>query len=195
MSKLIRKGVVYAGNIYDTQPVGEVIQMAGDKNPAGYLPCDGRSVLRSDYPELFKKIGTKYGAEDDEHFNLPTEDDVDTVSTNELNNALTSQYEDITSQCVAINNSVTINGVYAYKMGSIITLCADIISKGAIHGIIQIPQKYTPRSTDYSHFWYPYNIKGYSAYATINHAREFYVQFESNIPAGERYNVTITYQI
>jgi len=90
MPKIIRKGVTYAGNIFDTQPVGEVIQTASDNNPAGYLKCDGRSVKRSDYPELFKKIGTTYGSVDNEHFNLPTENDVNTVSTNDLNGALTN---------------------------------------------------------------------------------------------------------
>lgn len=72
---IYRNNVNYGVNISDSQPVGQIIDSASDSVPAGYLPCDGRSLLRSDYPDLFKKIGTKYGAEDDEHFNLPTEED------------------------------------------------------------------------------------------------------------------------
>jgi len=35
------------------------------------LERNGASLLRSDYPDLFAKIGTIYGAIDGEHFNLP----------------------------------------------------------------------------------------------------------------------------
>ena len=33
---------------------------AADNIPAGYLLCDGRSLLRTDYPALFSVIGTAY---------------------------------------------------------------------------------------------------------------------------------------
>lgn len=39
--------------------------------PPGALPLDGQSLLRSEYPRLFKRIGTYYGAADALHFNLP----------------------------------------------------------------------------------------------------------------------------
>lgn len=40
--------------------------------PAGWLPCDGRTVLRSQYPELFAAIGTTWGAGDNvSTFSLP----------------------------------------------------------------------------------------------------------------------------
>ena len=35
------------------------------------LLCDGRSLLRTDYPTLFAAIGTKFGAVDGTHFTLP----------------------------------------------------------------------------------------------------------------------------
>lgn len=38
---------------------------------AEVLPADGQSVLRKTFPELFEAIGTSFGADDDEHFNLP----------------------------------------------------------------------------------------------------------------------------
>ncbi|MBK8283721.1 MAG: tail fiber protein [Ahniella sp.] len=36
-----------------------------------WLPCDGRSVLTRAFPELYKVLGTIYGAGDADHFNLP----------------------------------------------------------------------------------------------------------------------------
>lgn len=38
---------------------------------ANWLPCDGRSVLRADYPGLFAVLGSLYGAADVNHFSLP----------------------------------------------------------------------------------------------------------------------------
>lgn len=53
-------------------PVGTTIPFAGNGDlPAGFLLCNGASVLRTAYPDLFAVIGTLYGAVDDEHFNLP----------------------------------------------------------------------------------------------------------------------------
>lgn len=83
MPEIIRKRVSYVGNIYDTQPVGEVIQCERETTPAGYIELTDvrQSVLRSKYPQLFKEIGTTYGAEDDEHFNLPSKIDVNVNET------------------------------------------------------------------------------------------------------------------
>ena len=51
---------------------GMIIPFAGNGDiPAGFLLCNGASVLRDTYPDLFKVIGTTYGAVDDTHFNLP----------------------------------------------------------------------------------------------------------------------------
>jgi microcystin-dependent protein len=44
---------------------------AGVNEPAGWLLCDGRSLLRTDYPNLFNKISTTWGNVDGTHFNLP----------------------------------------------------------------------------------------------------------------------------
>lgn len=50
---------------------GTVLDFAGTDAPDGWLMCFGQSVLRSDYPNLFAKIGTTFGAADGTHFNLP----------------------------------------------------------------------------------------------------------------------------
>lgn len=53
--------------------IGELIAYAGASSPLPslWLVCDGTSVLRVDYPDLFTVIGTAYGASDVSHFNLP----------------------------------------------------------------------------------------------------------------------------
>jgi microcystin-dependent protein len=52
--------------------IGEIVCFAGSASPdSGWLPCDGSSLLRADYPTLFAVIGTTYGSVDSTHFNLP----------------------------------------------------------------------------------------------------------------------------
>ncbi len=53
--------------------IGEIIAYAGDTSPdvTRWLVCDGASLLRTDYPDLFDVIGSTYGAVDGTHFNVP----------------------------------------------------------------------------------------------------------------------------
>lgn len=52
--------------------IGEVIAWAGTTSPdPKWLVCDGASLLRSDYPDLFTVIGVTYGSIDGTHFNIP----------------------------------------------------------------------------------------------------------------------------
>jgi len=52
--------------------IGEIINFAGSSSPdPKWLLCDGSSLLRVDYPDLFTVIGTTYGAADGTHFNIP----------------------------------------------------------------------------------------------------------------------------
>lgn len=44
---------------------------AGGTAPEGWLLCDGSSLLRADYYDLFQVIGTIYGTVDADHFNIP----------------------------------------------------------------------------------------------------------------------------
>lgn len=52
-------------------PAGVLNPFAGSSLPSGWLWCDGSSVLRSDYLDLFNAIGTSYGSVDSTHFNVP----------------------------------------------------------------------------------------------------------------------------
>lgn len=61
-------------DIWDSRyilPSGVVMAWGGATAPAGWLVCDGTSLLRTDYPTLFANIGTQYGAADGTHFSLP----------------------------------------------------------------------------------------------------------------------------
>lgn len=52
--------------------IGEIILWSTAISPnSDWLICDGTSLLRSNYPDLFAVIGTTYGAVDVSHFNLP----------------------------------------------------------------------------------------------------------------------------
>ncbi len=52
--------------------IGEIITWPGSTSPdSKWLLCDGSSLLRADYPDLFAVIGATYGAADGTHFNLP----------------------------------------------------------------------------------------------------------------------------
>lgn len=52
-------------------PAGVIVQYGGTAAPTGWLLCNGASVLRATYPDLFTAIGTTYGAVDGTHFTLP----------------------------------------------------------------------------------------------------------------------------
>jgi len=52
-------------------PAGVMTMFAGSSAPTGWLLCDGSSVLRATYPDLFTVIGTTYGSVDGTHFTLP----------------------------------------------------------------------------------------------------------------------------
>ena len=47
-----------------SNPVGTIIPFAGSSIPAGYLLCNGAEVSRTTYANLFKVIGTTWGAGD-----------------------------------------------------------------------------------------------------------------------------------
>lgn len=50
---------------------GSILAFAGATAPDGWLICDGSSVLRSAYPDLFAVCGTTFGSVDGTHFSLP----------------------------------------------------------------------------------------------------------------------------
>jgi microcystin-dependent protein len=72
--EITRSVALSAGNpIIDTVPVGTVSWFTASTVPVGYLECNGSSVSRSVYSDLFAVIGTRYntGGEGTTNFRLP----------------------------------------------------------------------------------------------------------------------------
>ena len=53
-------------------PIGTIVEWGGTKIPEDWLLCNGQSLDRDEYPELFEVLGTIYGGNDENNtFNLP----------------------------------------------------------------------------------------------------------------------------
>lgn len=53
-------------------PTGSIMQFAGNQAPAGWIICDGSTISRTTYAELFSIIGTTFGSGDGSTtFNIP----------------------------------------------------------------------------------------------------------------------------
>ena len=57
-----------AGSVF---PPGMMAEFGNISAPSGWLACDGASVLRATYPDLFTAIGVVWGSVDGTHFNVP----------------------------------------------------------------------------------------------------------------------------
>lgn len=60
-----------ASALKNTTLPGFIADWGGETPPVGWFECDGASLVRATYPELFAAIGTLHGAPDGTHFNLP----------------------------------------------------------------------------------------------------------------------------
>jgi microcystin-dependent protein len=64
--------VAFAMNAYNGSPPGSVMAYAGSTPPEGWLICDGSTLSRTQYAELFAAIGTAHGEGNGATtFNLP----------------------------------------------------------------------------------------------------------------------------
>lgn len=52
-------------------PIGSVFIWPSNTPPTNSLLCQGQSLLRTDFPEIFALFGTIFGAVDGTHFNMP----------------------------------------------------------------------------------------------------------------------------
>lgn len=51
--------------------IGTIVQFAHNWETRGWKYCDGRTLLISDYQELYSVIGCAFGGDFKKHFNLP----------------------------------------------------------------------------------------------------------------------------
>ena len=57
--------------ILQSSPIGIIFMYGSEIVPDGWLMCDGTSLLKTEFSELFDVIGTRFGSTDDSHFNIP----------------------------------------------------------------------------------------------------------------------------
>lgn len=62
---------IAGGTLYADSPLGTILPFGGTTAPSGWMICNGASLLRTDYAELFAIIGTAFGSADSTHFNIP----------------------------------------------------------------------------------------------------------------------------
>lgn len=63
---------VAGGTLYADAPIGAIQSYGGETAPAGWLICDGSTVSRTDYEDLFNVIGINFGEGDGETtFGIP----------------------------------------------------------------------------------------------------------------------------
>lgn len=61
---------VAGATVYADNPIGSIIPYGGSQPPSGWLICDGRSLSKSNYFDLFRVIGYNFGGSDST-FNIP----------------------------------------------------------------------------------------------------------------------------
>lgn len=87
-------------------PIGTVVFYLGTTIPDGYLLCNGASLSRTEFPELFEVLGTKCGSVDSAHFTLPDTHHrflEGTTTLSEVGQYIAAGLPNIYSQCNTIN--------------------------------------------------------------------------------------------
>lgn len=63
--------VPYAKSADNGVPPGTILAYGGTTAPAGYFYCDGRELVRAEYPALYAAIGNNFGSSNGSVFNVP----------------------------------------------------------------------------------------------------------------------------
>lgn len=69
--RFISTGGGYFRTMSSGEPFPGTVEWQANGVQIGYVLCNGGSLLRADYPELFLYLGTTFGAVDGTHFSLP----------------------------------------------------------------------------------------------------------------------------
>lgn len=80
-------------------PTGTILAYAGISPPPGFLYCNGDSISRTNYPNLFSVISTRYGSSNSSSFNIPDLRDRTVFGSlsNNLNSNPTYQFSNLKS--------------------------------------------------------------------------------------------------
>lgn len=181
---IIKNGVPYGGiQLNDTQPISQIIQSDAESIP-GYIKLtdERQSLLKSDYPELYDKIGDKYGNKDNLHFNTPSLVDVDEHYYDD------EDYVNISSQLTFSNVSGDFT-VRALRKGHVATLVlAGNYTGGKSTGtkdlIAGLPKKYLPYKIESVSGALSFPLTGYNSSDYVNVGRALFTSGGS-IQVGE----------
>ena len=113
-------------------PAGTIIPFAGSNIPTGYLLCNGAVVSRTTYADLFRVIGTTYGAGDGSTtFKLPDLRDrfLEGAGTNAVGRYLSAGLPNITGD----SHSATYKSYTAYNEGFVV--CTKYVDKNAFGSV------------------------------------------------------------
>jgi microcystin-dependent protein len=58
-------------SVYSQSLIGDLKYSARSNDHLGWLVCDGRDLLRDEYPALFEVVGTAFGSTDADNFFIP----------------------------------------------------------------------------------------------------------------------------
>lgn len=110
---------------------GLVQSSLDDSVPAGWLEADGSAVSRSEYSELFEKIGTTYGDGDGSTtFNLPPSI-VSDVTSREINANFVLGNGSDKKQVLMTDAEITNNSTTTIKAGSVMAVTSMSVSVGS----------------------------------------------------------------
>lgn len=130
---IVRNGVAVGLNsnitLISTTPIGVVLPFAGSGAPNGYLICDGQEISRTEYPELFKVIGTTYGEGDGSTtFNVPDyretvlvgtgENTTDTIENHDVYELGEFKDDQLQNHSHHINTGLNSTGSYIRQVGT-----------------------------------------------------------------------------
>ena len=141
-------------------PPGAVIAFASNTAPAGFLLCDGASVDRDQYPDLFAAIGTTYGpGSGADTFNLPDMRDAFIRGAGGTNGAAvgTKQPDAVIQHQHSWQGPDTwsINGAggITWTSGSSVAFIDNVLEISDVSGTAKVSQDET-RPINYSMYYY-----------------------------------------
>ncbi|NBU99322.1 MAG: tail fiber protein [Spirochaetia bacterium] len=99
--------------------IGQIIMMATNYVPRGYLPCDGRLIPIQQNTALFSLLGTMYGGDGRTDFGLPNlkgRIPVQSDSASKINTLVTNGHgEDKFIQTTEVIYCICVEGIYPSK--------------------------------------------------------------------------------
>ena len=108
---------IAGATVYADNPIGSIIPYGGSQPPAGWLICDGRSLSKNIYFDLFKVIGYNFGGSDST-FNLPDLRNKAVMGAGKTGALGASQLAQLPNITGEINNKSGTFGIMGFSSGT-----------------------------------------------------------------------------